>query len=699
MQNETWYIWVGEKQIGPAQSDDLARLVKQGLLAPDMQVRCSNDSRWMRADEVPGLFLNAGQSSIDSILPPLPTITASQSITASPSPKKVSPAKWRWAKIGGVIGLVLAAIDLVFVLQRDVGETDVPYVIGFLLSSTILGALVGFAAGAISDFISSRSVVEQSITAKGSQPVTEHQTHKANKLNVVSMHWRGLYPLWISYWVITFVANILLVIVVTVIASSLSPSGYNPLAVFASFTIIWIAILAVEIWQVVGVWRAANNYTTRRLSIGKKSPWAAIAKIALAIGVLNFVATFVSTGFPQISAATRIAFMGDPDIPAYSLRIMRNGTEAEITGGFKYGLTDDFGKLLKASRQISIVHLTSIGGRIGEAEKLYNLIREKQLITYVHSYCLSACTIAFAGGKERYIAQEAVLGFHEPSFPGMTENDVKLSVADQVEIFRTAGFSANFVTRALSTPNSQMWKPTVAELLAANVITGIADEAKFAASGWGDLTKEGLATKLANAIPVLAAIKERLPQDYDSIVDAFYKSYLAGNTDADAIAAARGTLLPLLTSLKPLADDDVLSDWARVYADEYQALGLKDSRLCYLYASGRDTTRNYTAELPATLVSREVDLNERVVRTAARRALVTEAMLEPIWKKVFALMSVQGLTDNQMNLLIAPNKVPPSPSNYADYCAASISLFSVIGNLPQKDSAAIMRAILTADKN
>ena len=55
--------------------------------------------------------------------------------------------------------------------------------------------------------------------------------------------------------------------------------------------------------------------------------------------------------------------------------------------------------------------------------------------------------------------------------------------------------------------------------------------------------------------------------------------------------------MPLLVSLKPLADDDVLSELARLYADEYQALGLKSSQLCYLYVSGADTTQNYSAEL------------------------------------------------------------------------------------------------------
>ena len=334
-----------------------------------------------------------------------------------------------------------------------------------------------------------------------------------------------------------------------------------------------------------------------------------------------------------------------------------------------------------------------VGGRIGEAEKLYSLIRDKQLITYVNFQCLSACAIAFAGGKERYIAKGAVLGFHEPDFPGITQDVLQSSIAEQTQIFRDAGFSADFVLRALRTPNSEMWKPTVDELFKAKVITGVSDGTQFAASGFGDVTKESLAIDLANSIPLLSAIKERLPEDYDVIVNAFYKSYLAGDPEADAIAAARAKLLPILISLKPLADDDVLSDLARLYADEYQALGLKSSRLCYLYASRGGAALNASQELPSTLLKREVELNERVVRTATRRAAMAAATLEPIWGKVFDLMSDQGLTESQIKLLTGAD-VPPT--KYADYCRASTALLNVIGTLPQKNSAAIMRAILAA---
>jgi hypothetical protein len=55
-EDEGWYISVGEKQVGPTQFDDLVRLARRGLLSPDMQVWCPGESRWKRAEDVPGLF-------------------------------------------------------------------------------------------------------------------------------------------------------------------------------------------------------------------------------------------------------------------------------------------------------------------------------------------------------------------------------------------------------------------------------------------------------------------------------------------------------------------------------------------------------------------------------------------------------------------------------------------------------------------
>ena len=87
------------------------------------------------------------------------------------------------------------------------------------------------------------------------------------------------------------------------------------------------------------------------------------------MGVLQLIGLLIRTGIPQIAEATSIAFMDDPDIPAYSIRVMNNGSEAEIAGGIKFGLSSDFEKVLNASRGVRVVFLFA-RGEIGE-----NLLR------------------------------------------------------------------------------------------------------------------------------------------------------------------------------------------------------------------------------------------------------------------------------------------------------------------------------------
>jgi hypothetical protein len=366
------------------------------------------------------------------------------------------------------------------------------------------------------------------------------------------------------------------------------------------------------------------------------------------------------------------------------------GTEAEITGGFKYGLTDDFVKILNRSRQIKVVHLDSLGGRIGEAEKLNAVIRNKNLDTYVSSKCMSACTVAFAGGVHRTLRRGAVLGFHAPSFPGMTKEELSEASKSQKDIFAAAGFDKKFVEQALSTPSSELWRPTSAVLLQARAITGVSDGNDYAISGVGaSLTKEDFGTMLVTVLPLMEPLKVRFPSDYESVVRAYYSSFERGETEAQSFAAGRERLLIIVKKLRPLADDGVLSDLGAVYAEQYAALGSKSVALCYQYASGVGNTVA-PSDVPDALIQKENDLNRRVVETAKARTPVNSAVLDALWKKVGASMASKGLKGEQFDLLSGA-KVPAE--KYKDYCTVSTLLFKEISQLPQSEAGILMRDV------
>jgi hypothetical protein len=231
------------------------------------------------------------------------------------------------------------------------------------------------------------------------------------------------------------------------------------------------------------VWRCAVRYAAAhppgrddRTGAAELAPlWSGLARLVVIVGFASLLATFGTEWLPQLRELYKIAFFDDPDIPPYSIRISKDGAEAEIAGGFKYGLTDEFAAVTKNARHLRFVHLDSAGGRLGEAEKLFTLIRDRGLSTYVSTRCFSACTLAFAGGRERVLRRGATLGFHKAEFPGVSENEFDDL---QHKVFRAAGFDRRFIERALSTPHKDLWMPSPEVLLAAGVITGVADGAR-----------------------------------------------------------------------------------------------------------------------------------------------------------------------------------------------------------------------------
>jgi hypothetical protein len=407
------------------------------------------------------------------------------------------------------------------------------------------------------------------------------------------------------------------------------------------------------------------------------------------MAVIAFVqlgAAILSQGVPQITEITRIAFLDDPDIPEYAIRVMRNGTEAEITGGIRFGLADEFSKILRASRQIRVVHLNSIGGRIAEGEQLYKAIKDNNLTTYVSAKCLSACTMAFAAGRERVLLHGAVLGFHRGSFAGEDYKDSP-ELAGQRRIFTAAGYTLQFIDRALATPSAEMWKPSEAELLSAGVITRVSNGADYAFSGFPpDLTRAYFSAALAKFADVYAAIRDRDPARYDEIAAAYYQAVVDGKTAVETIDQISGLANAFVSPLRKSAADDVLVDIANLYADQYEALQKQRPELCQQFAA----TGTFPGELPKALLDRELNLKARIVRTASGTFDRTPPGAE-LWNKLADRMLAGGISKADIALIGTVDAKNFQPSRY---CAATNAFYREIARLPQVESARIVRTLI-----
>lgn len=687
--SDLWFVLADRGRLGPFYFAELSSTVATYPDPEEVLVKLEREKFWRRAGDVPGL-VKRSESTVGDLDPE--TIIPERGGFDPPSPHLSTPlpASQRWAKSGAIIGFVVGALSVLGEISDGKFHAEnVAYLLGLMVGSAFVGAIIAFIVGCVADWMSRPQ------KAGGNDAAAIPKIRPAWRWNFVLSHWRGRLPLWVSYWIINFITNIGIFVLAAIIATAFEPkSGYDPVWAFASITTIWLCIVGLLVWQIVGLWRSANNHITRREAIGKSAPWAGLAKVAAIFMAIKLGATFLQAALPQLAEGVSIAFLGDPEIPAYSFRLMRNGTEVEIAGGFKYGLTDELKKLLKASRQIRVVHLDSTGGRIGEAKKLYEVIEQNKLITYVASQCASACTLAFAAGRERYIAANAVLGFHAPSFPGMDKQEMAETALEQRNLFLRSGFSASFVDRALQTPASDLWTPTVAELYAGRAITHVSDGTEFALSGLGEMTKAGMGDMLAKVLPSLEALRDFFPDKFQSVIDTFYANYINGETQAQSIAEVRQEMLSIMASLRINSDDSVLKDMARWYADVYMALSRKNNISCYTFASGQS---GYENDLPSELVTRETELSIRVIRTARQRAPSDTTKTSDAWNKLRTFLRVYKFSDADLALIGSTNEIPAS--RYHDYCLASISFFSAIAALPQSDAAIIMRKVLVAREN
>jgi hypothetical protein len=617
--------------------------------------------------------------------------------------------KFAWAQTGALAGLIICGADMLLewagVKIEPWGIAGPGHDLGHLCANAGLAALIGFLTGAIRDASAGKldglRAGRPLFSDAGGTPVLRRKANNPWSWNILAAHWRGELPLWVSFWVFGFIGNIVIAILPTVAITLFEADrGYKPTAIFSATVAIWTGIFMIAVWQTAGVWRSAARSAGRVPSsyaeAGGPPPaagltfWAGMARIVAVVAFARLLGAFATEGLPQVGELYKIAFQDDPDIPPYTIRLMRDGTEAEIAGGFKYGLTDDFAAVADTAR-LKVVHLDSIGGRLGEGEKLFALIRQRGFNTYVSSRCLSACTLAFAGGHERFLLKGASLGFHKGGFPGVSDDEFDNL---QHKVFTAAGFDSGFIEKALSTPHTDLWKPSTEALIAARVVTGVTDGTVFAASGHGtNFTKETAAASLARATPVFQAIQARFPAQFSSILDDYYEAIQKGKTEAETVRALRGRVRPFIASLIPQADDDVLVDYNRILIDQYSYLYAKNPSICYVFAAGMIPQASVPAELSSELVQRKQAVEERVVATAVTRPEASRAATTPLFAKLRRALIAKGFTEADFSLLDQP---AVEKSKQAQYCRRRILFLSEIGRLPAPESATVLRQIFAS---
>ena len=185
--------------------------------------------------------------------------------------------------------------------------------------------------------------------------------------------------------------------------------------------------------------------------------------------LLSGVAEQTRDGFDVItiwradSARTQTPFLVYAD-PALG-RIM-------VSGNITPYSAIQFEAVVRANPQYQVVQLESLGGIVADADRMAALVRKRGLSTVSMEYCASACTDVFLAGKNRFLGPEARFGFHRTGYPSMPHDAPPSQLdKDHARTLRSAGVAEDFIEHVSATPYHRIWRPTQAEMFAADYAT------------------------------------------------------------------------------------------------------------------------------------------------------------------------------------------------------------------------------------
>ena len=241
------------------------------------------------------------------------------------------------------------------------------------------------------------------------------------------------------------------------------------------------------------------------------------------------------------------------------------GDDVRLSGDIREGAANLLERILTAHPAIERIHLTSEGGLADEGQALAEVIAAHRLTTFVPDYCVSACTLAFVGGRERLLMDGARLGFHAPYQEGILGQTFAGDAKEQRAAYINAGLSADFVDEALTVAPDDLWIPERQQLLAAHVATGYVDRYRFPDSILdGAADGQGARDAVLRNFSMLKGIDVASPLAVDRIADWYLQAYRRGASEGAATDGLKTIVNATLILVLVRADDATLVDLARV---------------------------------------------------------------------------------------------------------------------------------------
>lgn len=127
-------------------------------------------------------------------------------------------------------------------------------------------------------------------------------------------------------------------------------------------------------------------------------------------------------------------------------------------GPMEFGSAEALQQVLDQNPRYTLIEIDSPGGFVIEGIRMADIVAARKMDTVVMSKCASACTLLLVVGKDRYLAPNALVGFHRSGRKHLLE-DRGWSETDQriADHYRSYGAAPDFVTQALQEPMFRIW--------------------------------------------------------------------------------------------------------------------------------------------------------------------------------------------------------------------------------------------------
>jgi hypothetical protein len=511
----------------------------------------------------------------------------------------------------------------------------------------------------------------------------------AEDANYLVRHWRGALSLPVSYWVNGVLLTVALSITFKAVAAADFLWRLGTIAVGWWMLGVVVVVSGCTTWQLVGIWRSANRHRAR----GGSSGWATAAKVMVVLNTLRSIG-FAAQGIPVVEQGFRMAW-GTDRTPATQFRVVNHGKELEVGGGIKFGATDALQKLLDANPTVRVVQLNNAGGYIREADRMGRLISDRGLTTFTARECVSACLLAFLGGKERLLGSKAKLGFHEASIAGVGGNTTSRFNEEFRSAFLRRGLPGDFVERALATNASAMWYPTPDELRQAHVITGIVNESDFGTTGVKHWNNRALLEADLATIPLFAALRRAEPVAYADIKEIYLNGIQEGWPQGEIRARVRSALADKIIPkyLRTGPDRELVAYW-RSQLSVMRELRATEPKDCtaFLFATKDTDFGRMAGHISAdTSKSESHSLTQLLDETALEPAAApSEPAVRPALQTVRA--RVQLSAPWAWQLVANPRDASATP---AKLCDAELTFFDTVLSLPPNEAGPVLRYLAT----